>query len=330
MELAHIDSPELVFFAIHQGVAALLDQRLADDAATGLSENSRRALRDEARRDAAMDLALNDTLQKCWQILKNNGIDALLLKGAALARTVYPHSRLRPRCDTDIWVRQSDAPRLIGTFRDAGYTLVNDDLETRSRKQFQATREQFQGAALWFDVHHRLSNRLHFMDALDFDDCLGSAVPVTNPEQPPFDGTGTIAGQRMVTLSDPKQLLHLCIHRIAHGRNRESQRLIWLYDIHLLFGQMSSTGREGFLELALSRGLGCICGDALQACQDAFGLEINAMYLDALTARRKQEPTARLANASPWRWAWADFSGQSGWRAKWQFLAEVAHNRLRR
>src|SRR5262245_21488251 len=50
-------------------------------------------------------------LAEILALYRDAGIDALLLKGAALAHMVYPQPALRPMRDIDILVRASDAAR---------------------------------------------------------------------------------------------------------------------------------------------------------------------------------------------------------------------------
>jgi len=322
VDLAPVDGPALLPFAVNHGVAPLLDQRLAEGAVTGVSQNTASGLREEAHREAALDLAQGHATLGLGRVLEDNGFDFLLLKGATLGRRIYPEGRLRPRCDTDLWIRAEEAGAVAEALRTFGYTLVNAELNSRSRKQYQVFRERFQDEPLWFDVHHRLSNRTHFMHALGFEECLDDATPLAgfpeSEEVPP-----TLLGP-----PNPHLLLHLCIHRLGHGRGSDRDRMIWLYDIHLLWRAMDAGERLRFTDLALDRGLGCLSADALATAREAFGTGVSDKRLEQLSSRRKTEPTARLLRSGKWGWAWSDLQGQAGLRDRLRFIGELLRNRL--
>lgn len=87
-------------------------------------------------------------------------------------------------------------------------------------------------------------------------------------------------------------MIHACIHRIAHGRNTERNRLIWLYDIHLMAQAMSDTELDLFLERARQKAIAMLCADALETCQEIF----NANLPDDLLGRlKKGQPSRSLS-----------------------------------
>lgn len=58
------------------------------------------------------------------ELLQDEGIDAVALKGAALAYNLYPHPGLRPMLDIDLWVHPADALRAHRHLLAAGYEAV--------------------------------------------------------------------------------------------------------------------------------------------------------------------------------------------------------------
>ena len=316
IDLAPVDGRELPVFAQQNGVSSLLDQALAHGRADGLSATSRQKLRQQAHHDAAQNLAQNHSLNELDQLFKSHQLQGLLLKGAALVQLGLLEGRLRPRCDTDLWIHPDQIRPVTAMLAGAGYRIINLEPATRSRKQFQVSREAFDGAPLWFDVHYRLSNRALFANALDFDHCL-QATP----------------GGRQDGLRPPEisaLLLHLCLHLFGHGRGREQDRLLWLFDIHSVYGGLAAPERGAFEALALASGHGALCAHALRACREAFNTSIADTELALLDRHRNEEMSARLLRASPWRWAWTDFQAQEGLGKKFQFLQEIIRNQITR
>ncbi len=314
LDLTPISGNLLFSLLHHHGVAALLHHRLQQGYVVGVGSETRALLREQAHHDAAQHLAQTDSLQRLDALLAQQKFPGLILKGAALSLLGITVGRLRPRCDMDIWIHPEQAATLAMLLTEAGYTLANFDPGHRSRKQFQAYRERFDRQPLWFDVHYRLSNRGLFSSALDFQTCLQRA-----PQLP---------GYFLRPLAQEDLLLHLCLHLFAHGRGREQDRLLWLYDIHLAYLQLDQAGRIAFRQLALTQGFGALCAQALRRCKMAFATAVSPQELHTLEARREQEPSAALLTASPWRWVWSDLKTQNGLGRKWQFLRELLGNQL--
>ncbi len=317
VDLGGASDARLLDTAGPQGIAPLLDLRAEQGRITGISPTVRSALRDAAHRTAARDLALEHALAELDRHLVAQGLEALLLKGGVLARTVYPERRLRPCSDLDLWIRREDTAAMMETLRTFDYRLANDDVDRRASHQFQATRSAFEGESLWFDIHYGLSNRTLFTQALDFSACRDRAL------QRPGATPGASA---ILMLAPAELLLHLCLHRLAHGRGSDRFRLIWLYDIHLLYGAMDEGERLRFTDLALDQRFGCVCADALETVRHAFGTAVSDRRLATLRQRRDREPTAGLLSAGKWRWGWADLAAQESWGARWSFLKEVLTN----
>ncbi len=179
-----------------------------------------------------------------------------------------------------------------------------------------ATSQPAPGVVLTFDLHWRLSNRVLFRDALSFDECWARRQAVAP------------LGAQACALSDADLLLLACLHRIAHGRNTYRNRLIWLYDVHLLALALGEAGLTRFAEAALEKNIGAVCADALAACRERFGTALPQGVVDDLRRNRDREPSAALIDASRLRWAWADLAALHGLRARWAFAREVLANRL--
>lgn len=220
----------------------------------------------------------------------------LLLKGTPIAFQYYQAPYLRTRCDTDLFIRAADTNLAAQVLASNGYRLSGLDQGSYASKQFVALSPFRQDFAVSFDIHWRLSNRVIFNNILQFEECWERRQPL--PE----------LGRNAYMLSPPQLLLHACIHRIAHGRNTMRNRLIWLYDIHLITNRFSAAAEEfdRFRRLALEKQVGMLCLDALVMCRYYFHTTYPAGYLTAMTHNDYQEPSAHLLHASKPSWAFAD------------------------
>jgi hypothetical protein len=103
-----------------------------------------------------------------------------------------------------------------------------------------------------YDVHWRISNRAAVVHskAFDYASCASRAVEIA------------ALGPNARTLADEDALLLACVHLMAH--HAHDQRLIWLYDIHLLVAAMDGTRFRGFATLAEETGFAAVCKDAIR------------------------------------------------------------------
>ena len=150
-----------------------------------------------------------------------------------------------------------------------------------------------------------------FRRTLPFDECrqTSQAVPAL--------------GSNARTLSITGLLLHACIHRIAHGRNTEHNRLIWLYDIHLLVQAMSESEVSEFRARAIERKVGAVCADALEVSHDLFNTALPPDLVAQLKSNARKEPSAKLIHASKLRWAWEDMQALDNIQQKIAFAREL-------
>jgi hypothetical protein len=74
----------------------------------------------------ARNIVLLDALGRIIQALHEAGIEPLVLKGAALAETVYPGISMRPMIDADILVREEEIDTVTACVTALGYSSVED------------------------------------------------------------------------------------------------------------------------------------------------------------------------------------------------------------
>lgn len=140
------------------------------------------------------------TLHKVVEELSGQGIRVMLLKGAALAATVYPSFAQRPMGDLDILVAPDEAERAWRQLREKGWTL------------------EYEGGERFYQGYHHLPALVDPSGLKLVLEIHRSIVPLQGPFQ--LDAEELWREARPVRLgattvwvpSDRHQLLHLSIH----------------------------------------------------------------------------------------------------------------------
>src|SRR5690606_1137752 len=164
----------------------------------------------------------------------------LIMKGADLAYSVYRSPDLRQRTDTDLLVAPEDREAAGRVLRALGYEAVGQSggRLLMYQQPFRLMRDE--AAIHVIDLHWRAFNPHRFGDALTFADLDSRAEPR------PRLGDGARG------LGRPHALALACVHRVAHHYNDD--RLIWLYDVRLLAGQMTGADWDALAALARDSG----------------------------------------------------------------------------
>lgn len=300
------------------GVTPLLDPRLGESRSQGTwPEAIRRACHEDAIAQAMYELALRAELARVLAALAAAGIDPLILKGTALAYSHYPSPALRPRGDTDLLVPPAAAALSARVFHDLGY--VGGDGATGEPVSHQATwiRTDRVGKDHHFDVHWRISNSAILVKALAYEELAARARA-----QP-------LLGLHARALAPVDALLFACMHRAGHAHVPYhsgddvfvgGDRLIWLYDIHLLLVAMSAEELDELVRLAAAKRLKAICLDAVRRTRECFATPIPQAVLDGLQSGDIAEPSARYLSGGPGRQMLGDFLALDGWSTRLQWL----------
>ena len=253
--------------------------------------------------------------------LASAGVRPLLLKGIALASRHYPDPALRPRADTDLLIppnRRDDVARVLAQIGYTESTGIKGDFVS-----YQSTwsREDERGVASHLDVHWRINNSQILAKLMSYQELAARSVPLP------------AVGPYARALADVDALLFACIHRTGHANapyqvpvadEPTGDRLIWLYDIHLLFSRMSAPEQEEFAERAAEKRIRAICRDALQRSAECFGTPIPARVREALGAPSPVEASARYFSGGPLRQMVGDFVALESWRDRRTWLRETA------
>lgn len=279
------------------GIGPLLYSRLTD-----ASWPIHAALRDAAIRAAATEpLRLADLRALLTEFAKHE-IGVVIIKGTSLAYDVYEAPELRPRGDTDLLIAESDLDATRTLLLSLGYTAPLTSGDTLAVRQ-----QTFSRGGHVYDVHWDVTNSPVVRDALPFAELIERAIIVPG-----------IAANALAP-SHADALLLACIHRVAH--HHDTERLIWLYDIHLLREAMTPEEHAGFWRKAAERRVMTICKRSIELADEWFG----SAHDFAAVAPAHDEPSAAYLDHD--RRRVAVLSGELkalGWSSRLRRLRELA------
>lgn len=255
------DAGELLEAARSEGVVALVHERLREnDPTPELLAVFAAAARDEA----AIMMVREAECRRVLAVMSSAGIEALLLKGSALAYWAYAEPHLRECVDIDLLLRsRGDVEKLAGLLAGSGYRLrereVPGDLVSY---ELTCIRRTANGTRTDLDLHWRLVNAPLFAHRLQPGELWRDAVALPR------------LGPAAFGLSPVHALLHACMHRVLNLQFGTGNRLKWLYDLHLLSARLAPEDWDRLLALAAGRGLASTCLHTLQASANEFGTPI--------------------------------------------------------
>lgn len=277
---------------------------------SGWPEEVRRELARRACRDAAMELLRQKEILSVLAALGAEGIRPILLKGTALAYSVYDIPSSRPRADTDVLVVREHVDAARRVMIGLGYTEPASSGGELLFGQFPLWKNDDFGVKHTFDFHWKVSSQSMFANVLTYDELAADAVPVPS------------LGPRARAAGPVHALLLACVHPVMHHRNAEL--LIWMYDIHLLASRLSDADFDRLVDVAVAKQVAGVCAHELARARSRFGFRTPARAIEALAARRA-EPSAMYLRP---RRRWHDdlissVRGLPRWRDRLRLLREV-------
>lgn len=247
----------LVNAAIEHRCAGLLLERAAQ-LSLRVPTMCRTELDVQARCIASANLALERELETVLDALNDEGIPVMLLKGAALNRSVYDGPELRPMSDLDLLVRPEHAQKALETL-----------LRQSCRKGVDLVRADFfprfyYEAELWTRSAHPARVDLH---ARPFRPLRYGRVM---PDSPMWDQARltSVGDAKAYIPSDARMFVHLAAHAAFHG----FARLIWCYDLaRWTHCRHDAIDWHDAVECCRVWGLSLAVGRALQRTAALFG-----------------------------------------------------------
>lgn len=178
------------------------------------------------------------TIQKLTQVLHQAGIKPILLKGPALAWTVYPQTHWRTSYDVDFLIHPSDWDAASDLMVEMGYQshpCLNWGYLSYEKSFFPS--DDYPEAPL-IELHLRLNNRPDLC-VFSYDELLKSADRIS------------IHGEEILIPDKVEHFIYLCIHRIGHYPN--DRRFAWVMDLALLSRQFTEDEWKKLIELSIQK-----------------------------------------------------------------------------
>jgi len=272
------------------------------------------ALRDRlarrARQEAAADLPREQALRDALAALAGAGTPVLLMKGTPLAYSHYPSPWLRPRCDSDLLLPdRAQAERAWGRLRGLGYQRPRGVSGELASTQYSCALP-VKGGGFVLDIHWRLNNHQRFARAFGFEELARAAVAVP------------ALGPPARALGPSHALLLAALHRIGHAAEGGADRLIWIYDLHLLARGLAADQWDELVALAADRGLAKVTLDGLRRSSALFGTALPAGPMEGLQAAAAGEAISLAAFYGRWRLELENWRALGGLRERAGFLRE--------
>ena len=306
----------ILSFAEVHGVTPLLHEQLHGGT---WPQDILQALRDRAVQQAMWELRHQQLLAQTLAVLDDIGVRPVLIKGTAMAYSLYANPVMRTRADTDLIIpreakgRTHDALVSLGYERNPG---VSGDFVSY---QSSYTRQTPDGGAHTLDLHWKINNSEVLSRLFTYDELFDDARPLPQ------------LCAHALGASPVHALLLACMHRSTHKQNpyyvngeqhHDANRLIWLYDIHLLACELNSPDWAEFIRLAEKKGLRAICLEGMQQAQGRFRTPYPEAVLAALTHPGRAEPAAKYLGGGRWRQQWMDFCALDSFSRQVQWAGE--------
>lgn len=306
--------------AVH-GVGALIYNALERRQARGsVADWLRAELKPAVQQAAARELARGAAIRALLSRFAAASIPVLLLKGTALAYTIFPQPYLRTRGDLDLLIpahRQADAEEVLIA---AGY---QPEHQLQAAGSFQLTYSpppSLPGADA-IDLHWQLNDLRIFTPLLGFDLLYADSIAVPS------------LGDDARALCPVHAMLHVCMHRAANfttvvraaGETLiEPDRLIWLYDAHLLAEAFTRDDWLGLAAFAEDKAIRRVCWDTLRTTANAFHTSIPADIAKRLDVSNIHEPSAAYLRRGLFNKLLTDIKAQPTLRDRLQLATTYA------
>ncbi len=196
-------------------------------------------------------------LLDCFERAKT---DVVILKGGALAQTLYDEIALRPMGDLDLLIHRQAIVEVEAALIKQGYH-ASSEITHHFSDEFSAERTflRMGKRPSQIDLHWHVFTTAYYFERVPIEWFWQRTVEIG------------VNNRRALTFSPAAQLLYLSSHFMLH----QYRRLIWSYDLALLIGRFeSSIDWEEVIEAAASFGLSQVVSEALAEVRERWGVSV--------------------------------------------------------
>ncbi len=217
-----------VRWLVSQGLASYVYLKLRDrPLGARLPQEAQAALRMAYSADALREaLQHQEAAATVLSALREAGVETVLMKGMALASTVYPNARSRPKGDLDLWIQPEQRLEAIAALERAGYQRKDKETRPVAWRLLYGGEQQMvsdrPGSGLvelqWPAIRHEW---LRQTARVEHEEIWRRRQPITVEGQP----------THVMALED--MLIHVCVH---HAINHQfgGPWLRAFLDVHLM------------------------------------------------------------------------------------------------
>ncbi len=199
--------------AIHHRVGPLLYNNMRKVGKSLVPQETMGELRKTYNQVLAHNISALSELREVLERLSDIQAEVVLLKGAALAETVYPDIALRSFTDIDLLIRKDDLEKVGRTFLQLGYG-TSWEYRPKFTQEFATELHYVKQDGMAIDFHWHIVGLPHSR-YIEVEPFWENAVPVN------------IEGSDILILSPEYLLFHLCLH----ASKERCSLLFWLVDI---------------------------------------------------------------------------------------------------
>jgi hypothetical protein len=234
-------------------------------------------------RAVAVDLRRQRALIDLLDQLFEHKVRALVIKGAALAWTLYDAPTDRQRHDADLFVHRDQVDDAEAVLRQLDYTrAIEPDQQVASAQRHYLPSSP---SADSVDLHWRVANPRVFDGVLPFEDAWSRSIAVA------------ALGPNARTLGWADTLLLACVHRVAH--HADSEDCPWLQDIDRLVRRLDEAERHAFVTEASRSGTCAVCARGLHLAARDYGTPSEALIEQLTKVDAGEERSAIFIGGSP-------------------------------
>ena len=231
---------------------------------TNWPKQVRESLSKEAAKTTLVNEAYRKETEKVIELLANARVPTILLKGINLAHSLYSSPELRPFCDIDILIKESDLEKLINVLKEYGYQESRPLMGSAIRFEHNLERSGPGNVSFLLDVHWKLSSLQVLTKKLSFKSLKKHTKSIKK------------ISLSALGLDDHYALIHACTHLLA--QHRHSPDLIWLYDIYLLLKDKDKAWYQTLDRIIDDTALAPFCATAILRTQNVFNISIPQVY----------------------------------------------------
>jgi hypothetical protein len=276
-------------------------------------------LRDKSVQLAIWELRHQQVLTDTLKALEALGVQPILIKGTALAYSLYADPSLRTRADTDVLIPLGARELVESALTDLGFRRglgVSGELVS-----YQASyTRQADGGAHTLDLHWKINNSELLSRLFTYEELRSRAQPL-----PRLD-------HRALAPSSADAMLIACMHLATHKENPyyvdgaahfRGDRLIWLADLDLLSQALSDDEWRAVIALARAKGLRAVTLEGLAQARGLLSIRYPEWVASALAQAGEREPPADYLASGKLRQQSMDFFALEGWPRRWQLAREI-------